>query len=84
MAEMPDPLVSLRDAGAPHEIVRSLAGLMIIDELLGSGRAARVTQFKLGASVRGLRKLELEWKPRRRYVNERRVHKRLVVGRVRL
>ena len=71
MAEMPDPLEPLRAQGAPDEIVRSLAEVMIIDELVGSGRAARVTQFKLGASVGGLRKLELEWEPRRRYVNER-------------
>ena len=84
MAEMPDPLEPLRVAGAPDEIVRSLAEVMIIDELVGSGRAARVTQFKLGTSVGGLRKLELEWEPRRRYVNEGRVRRHLVVGRVRL
>ena len=84
MAEMPDPLEPLRDAGAPDEIVRSLAEVMIIDELVGSGRADRVTQFKLGASVGNLRKLELEWEPRRRYVNEGRVRRHLVVGRVRL
>ena len=59
MAEMSDPLEPLRVAGAPDEIVRSLAEVMIIDELVGSGRAARVTQFKLGTSVGGLRKLEL-------------------------
>ena len=33
MAEMPDPLEPLRVAGAPDEIVRSLAEVMIIDEL---------------------------------------------------
>ena len=84
MAEMPDPLEPLRAQGAPDEIVRSLAEVMIIDELVGSGRAARVTQFKLGASVGGLRKLELEWEPRRRYVNERRGPRHLVAGQVRL
>ena len=84
MAEMPDPLEPLRDAGAPDEIVRSLAELMIIDELVGSGRAGRVTRFKLGASVGGLRKLELEWEPPRRYANERRGCRRVIGGRVRL
>ena len=84
MAEMPDPLEPLRAQGAPDEIVRPLAEVMIIDELVGSGRAARVTQFKLGASVGGLRKLELEWEPRRRYVNERRGPRHLVAGQVRL
>ena len=79
-----DPLEPLRDVGAPDEIVRSLAEVMVIDELVGSGRAARVTGFKLGASLGGFRKLELEWEPRRRYANERRVRRHSVVGRVRL
>ena len=43
MGEMPDPLEPLRNAGAPDEIVRSLADVMIIAELVGSCRAARVT-----------------------------------------
>ena len=49
--QTPDPFQRLRDTGVPDEIVRSLADLMIVDELVGSGRAARVTQFRLGASV---------------------------------
>ena len=60
MAEMPDPLQPLRDARVPDEIVRSLAELMIVDELVGSGWAARVTKFRLGASVGGQRRLELD------------------------
>ena len=83
MAEMPDPFQRLRDTGVPDEIVRSLADLMIVDELVGSGRAARVTQFRLGASVGGLRKLELEWEPPRRYVNEE-PERRHLGGQVRL
>ena len=51
MADMPDPLQPLRDADVPDEIVRSLAELMIVDGLVGSGRAARVSEFRLGASV---------------------------------
>ena len=56
MAEMPDPLRPLRDADVPDEIVRPLTEVMIVDELVGSGRAAKVTELKLGASVRGLRR----------------------------
>ena len=68
MAEMPDPLQPLRDADVPDEIVRSLAELTIVDELVGSGRAARVSEFRLGASVGGLRKLKLGWElPRQVY-----------------
>ena len=84
MAEMPDPLEPLRHAGVPDEIVRSLAEVMIVDELVGSGRAARVTKFRLGASVGGRRRLELDWEPPRRYTNEKRGRRRSVEGQVRL
>ena len=84
MAEMPNPLKALRDARVPDEIVRSLAQLMIIDELVGSGRAARVTKFRLGASVGGKRRLELEWEPPQRYENERQRPRRKLEGQVRL
>ena len=84
MADMPDPLQPLRDADVPDEIVRSLAELMIVDELVGSGRAARVSEFRLGASVGGLRRLSLTWEPPRRYTNERRGRRRSLEGQVRL
>lgn len=63
MVKMSDPLQPLREAKVSEEIVRSLAEVMIVDELVGSGRAARVTKFRLGASVGGQRRLELEWEP---------------------
>ena len=84
MGEMPDPLQPLRDVRVPDEIVRSLAELMIVDELVGTGRAARITRFQLGTAVGGLRRLELEWEPPQRYANERRRPKRKSVGQVRL
>ena len=84
MGEMPDPLQPLRDVRVPDEIVRSLAELMIVDGLVGTGRAARITRFQLGTAVGGLRRLELEWEPPQRYANERRGPKRKLVGQVRL
>ena len=84
MVEMPDPFQPLRDAGVPDEIVRSLAEVLIVEELAGSGRAERVTEFRLGASVGGLRRLELGWEPPRRYANERRGRTRSLEGQVRL
>ena len=65
------------------EITRPLAELMLVDALVGSGKAARITQFKLGASVRGIRRLVLGWQPRRRYTNEPLVD-RTIEGDVRL
>ena len=52
------------------EIVRPLALLLIVDALVGSGRAARVTDFSLGASVRGERQLRLSWESPRRYTGD--------------
>ena len=46
MAEMPDPLQPLRDADVPDEIVRPLAEVMIVDGLVGSSRADRVTEVQ--------------------------------------
>ncbi len=84
MTEMADPLQPLRDARVPDEIVRALAEVMIVDELVGSGRAARVTTFRLGASVGGLRRLEFAWQPPQRFTNERPERREPLVGQVRL
>ena len=84
LVEIPDPLQPLRDANVPDEIVRPLAELMIVDELVGSGRAGRVTTFRLGGPVRGRRKIELAWEPPRRYETEQTTPRPPLVGRVRL
>ena len=84
MPEMADPIQPLRDARVPDEIVRALTEVMIVDELVGSGRAARITTFRLGASVGGLRRLEFAWEPPRRFTNERPERRPPLVGQVRL
>jgi hypothetical protein len=83
MAEIPDPLEALRAARVADEIARPLAELVITDALVGSGRAARVTEFRLGASVRGERRLTLAWEPARQYSSERATVRR-IEGLVRL
>ena len=71
IGEIPDPFAALRAARVSDEVTRPLAELMFADALVGSGRAARITQFKLGASVRGVRRLVAGWQSPRRYANER-------------
>lgn len=83
MTEMRDPLAPLRTARVPDEITRPLAEVLIADEMIGSGRAARLTEFRLGASVRGVRRLAVGWEPPRRYSNERPATRK-VDGQVRL
>jgi hypothetical protein len=70
IGEITDPFAALRTARVSDEIARPLAELMFVDALVGSGRAARITQFKLGAAVRGVRRLVAGWQPPRRYSNE--------------
>lgn len=61
VAEIEDPLQPLRDARIPDEITRPLAELLVVDALVGGNRAARVTEFRLGVAIRGLRRLKLAW-----------------------
>lgn len=83
ITEIRDPLAPLRTARVSDEITRPLAELLIADEMIGSGRAARLTEFRLGAAVRGVRRLTVGWEPPRRYSNERPAP-RIVDGQVQL
>ncbi|MEO7888679.1 MAG: hypothetical protein ABIW19_01615 [Vicinamibacterales bacterium] len=83
MSEVADPFAALRTARVSDEIVRPLAELMLVDALVGGGRAARVTRFKLGASVRGVRRLVAGWQTPRRYSNDQ-AAERQVQGEVNL
>ncbi len=83
MAEIADPFAALRAARVSDGITRPLAELMFADALVGSGRAARITEFRLRTSVRGIRRLVAGWQPPRRYSNER-VTERRIDGEVRL
>src|SRR5207244_3141891 len=74
LAESPDPFRLIREARVPDEIVRPLAELLTVELLVGTGRATRVTEFKLGAAVRGFRHLVVGWEPPRRYSNQREVN----------
>jgi hypothetical protein len=80
---MPDPFAALRAARVSDEITRPLAELMFVDALVGSGRASRITDFRLGASVRGVRRIVAGWRAPRRYTNEQPSDRR-IEGDVRL
>lgn len=69
--EMDDPFQPLRDTPVSEEIVRPIAELLLTDILVGSERAARIVEFKLGVAVRGRRNLILKWETPQRYSNER-------------
>ncbi len=83
MGQIADPLAALRSARVPDEIVRPLAELMFVDTLVGTGRASRISEFRLGAAVGGKRRLVVVWQTPRRYSNER-SNARHIEGDVRL
>jgi len=83
LAEMRDPVEALRGGRLADEITRPLAELLLTDALVGSGRASRVTTFRLGSSITGARRLRIGWEPARRHSNER-SSARVVEGYVRL
>ena len=64
--EMPDPMTPLRNAAIQEESLRPVLRLLLIDSLIGSGRASRVTKLLLGPRANGVRKLLVEWEPRNR------------------
>ena len=82
-AEMPDPLSTLRQNRISEEIIRPLTELLIVDALVGTNRAARLTEFKLGVAIRGTRQLTLSWEPTRRYSGDR-LRVRTINGKVEL
>jgi hypothetical protein len=83
MADLGDPLASLRKQKIPDEIFRAIAQLLLAETLVGSGRIARITKFRLGADVAGKRRLELGWETPRRYSNAK-PQQRQVSGALRL
>lgn len=64
--EMPDPMTPLRNAAIQEESLRPVLRLLLVDSLIGSGRASRVTKLLLGPRANGVRKLLVEWEPRDR------------------
>lgn len=65
-----DPFEPLRGAGIGEESIRPVARLLLVEALVGSGRAEGTIAFRLGPHrPSGQRALELRWRERRRYQN---------------
>jgi Domain of unknown function (DUF4062) len=55
--------------GLPEEIVRPITRLLLVEGLIGSGNAHRITAFELGARNGDRRRLELGWEEPHIYEN---------------
>lgn len=69
MVDLGDPFAPLRRQRISDEILRPIAQLLLVEALVGSGRIARITSFRLGAQVAGKRRIELGWETPHRYSN---------------
>lgn len=71
-AEIPDPLQPLRIHPVSEEIIRPIVQLLLTEAIMGTRRATRIVDFKLGVPIRGARKCRLTWETPRRFSNDRR------------
>jgi hypothetical protein len=65
---LPDPLQAM-PTDLPDEIIRPIVRLLLTEALVGTGRATRIRNLRVGVSIRGARRLMLEWEGSSRYAN---------------
>jgi len=68
MAEMDNPISELNQVGLDEDSFVAAAEVLLVESLVGSGRAARVTALQIGPTRSG-RPLRLEWVAPRRFSN---------------
>jgi Domain of unknown function (DUF4062) len=68
-AEMRNPFDAVNSLGLGEDAVPAVAEVLLIEELVGSGRAERLTALRVGPRRRGSRRVLVEWLPRRQYTN---------------
>jgi hypothetical protein len=84
MISMDNPFRVIESLGLTEDAVEPVAHVLMTEELVGGGRAQRITALQVGPNNHGQRRVQLAWLPRRRYTNvtpgERRVSGAVRVG----
>lgn len=70
MLDTSDPLEPLRGQPVPEDAYAAIARLLLVERLVGSGKASRIDEFHLGPAHQGSRPLSLSYTERQRYSNE--------------
>ena len=68
MAEVANPLAGLVKLGLDEDSFASVAEVLLVESLVGSGRVERITAIQIGPARSG-RPFQLEWTTRRRFSN---------------
>jgi hypothetical protein len=69
MIDTSDPLAELEGLMLPPAAEEAVGRLLVVERLLGAGRASRIERFALGPAHLGERRVELEYVEPRRYAN---------------
>lgn len=69
MVSTEDPLAPLDGLRVPEGSMQAVARVLLVEHLVGSGRASAIESFSLGPQSRGGRQVELSWREPNRYVN---------------
>jgi hypothetical protein len=64
-----DPLAELEGLMLPPAAEEAIGRLLVVERLLGAGRASRIERFALGPAHLRERRVELEYVEPRRYAN---------------
>lgn len=68
-AEMDDPFEELRALSISEDALPGIAGLLLVEAMVATGRAERLTSVRIGPCSTGRRRVSVEWIPRRRFSN---------------
>jgi hypothetical protein len=69
MIDTSDPLAELEGLMLPPAAEEAIGRLLVVERLLGAGRASRIERFALGPAHLGERRVELQYVEPRRYAN---------------
>lgn len=69
LARVPDPITPVREAHLSEQAIRPVLRLALVEALVGTRRAARISSLRLGPPAPGGRRLEVGWETPRRYTD---------------
>jgi hypothetical protein len=84
MVRMTNPLLLMDGMMLPEDAVEPVSHLLLTEELVGTGRAERITSLQVGPRRGNVRAISLGWQPRKRFSSstpkERLVQGEVVLG----
>jgi hypothetical protein len=66
---LPNPFDEIAGQRLSEEVVGPVIRVLLTEILVSSGRAERITSFRMGPMHKGRRRLAMSWIPRQRYAN---------------